>query len=124
MRFTPTPPPRRLERLDGVLRVAAVVLLPVDGNPGHLPAIDRLAEGLDAKGLEVRRGEAGGGPRPEETPVALRLDPAAADGPEEYVLEATSDGVRITAAAEPGLYYGAETFLQWLARHLPPTGAV
>jgi hexosaminidase len=39
---------------------------------------------------------------------------SAAIGPEGYTLEATADGVTITANAGPGLFYGTQTLLQLL----------
>ena len=119
------PPPHRLRRIDGALRLGSVALVPADGNPGHLPAADRLEEGLVESAIPVRRAEPGSRPRPGETPVRLRLDPAAAApgpaaGRESYRLEVTPGGVEIAATGQPGLYYGAETLIQWLAIHPPP----
>ena len=120
------PPPRQLRRLDGALRLTSAMLLPADANPGYEPAAERLVEGLAAAGVAARRAEPGSRPRPRETPVRLRLDPPsmpqATGGREAYRLEVDPAGIRITAAAEPGLYYGAETLLQWLAAHPPDAG--
>ena len=58
--------------------------------------------------------------RQERTPsgaggIQLRLDPGlTALGPEGYRLESRADGVRITALAPAGLYYGVQTLRQLL----------
>jgi hexosaminidase len=121
----PVPPPHRLRRIDGTLRLTTAALIPADGNPAHLPAADRLEEGFDEAAVAVRRGQAGTPPRAAETPVRLRLDGAAVEAPgaaghEAYRLEVTPSGVEIVAGAAAGLYYGAETLLGWLAAHAPP----
>ena len=119
------PPPRRLRRLDDTLRLAAVALIPADGNPGYQPAADRLEEGLAETGVPLRRADPGSSPRATEAAVRLRLGSEAvgsdpATGRQGYRMEVNRGGIEITAAAEPGLYYGVETLLQWLAIHRPP----
>lgn len=119
------PPPRRLRRLDGTLRLAAVALIPVDGAPGYDPAVERLEEGLAARGIPVRRAEPGSEPSTTEAVVWLRLVPEArrsdpVNGHGGYTLEITATGIELTAASEPGLFYGVETLRQWLIEHSPP----
>lgn len=112
-----TPPPRRLERLGGSLRLRSAALRPTT-DPGHRPAADRLEEGLRQLALPATRGEPSAG----QTPIRLLFDPAAApagvaDERQAYRLEITAGGITIASPGEPGLYYGAETLLQWLAAH-------
>ena len=120
------PPPRSLRRLEGTLRLRPVVLLPADANPGIEPTRTRLARRLAAAGVDSRTAEPGSDPRPGETPLRLRLDPATeipdtAAGSETYRLVIEPQGVAITAAAAAGLFHGAGTFSQWLTAH--STGA-
>lgn len=123
------PPPRRLRRLDGALRLTAAALIPTDGAPEQEPAADRLEEGLAACGVPVRRIDPGSEPSTTEAAVRFRLVPEApasdpAAGPESYALEITAAGIELTAVAAPGLYYGVETLLQWLADNPPPDRGV
>ena len=118
------PPPRRLRRLEGALPLSRAAICPADANPGIGPAADRLVQGLAAAGVLARPTEPGGEPRAGETPLRLRLDPASAVAgtavdAETYRLEIAPDGARLSAAAEPGLFYAVQTFLQWLAVHPP-----
>ena len=54
--------------------------------------------------------------KPGASGVSLALDPsqAAKLGAEGYLLESSASGVRITAAAPAGLFYGGQTLLQLL----------
>ncbi len=114
------PPPRRVRRTDGALRLAGTVLIPADGDPAVQPAAERLEEGLAEAGVAPRRAQPGADHHPTDTAVLLRLDPSVAAGdPAGYRLEVKPTGAGITAAAGPGLYYGAETLLQWLTIHSP-----
>ena len=119
------PPPRRLRRTDGTLRLTSAALVAAE-DPGHRPAAERLEAGLAAAGVPVRRDGAGSRPEPGVTPILLLLDPTALtpgsdDEGEAYRLEVRPDGIALIGAAAPGLYHGAGTLLGWLAAH-PPAG--
>ena len=119
------PPPRDLRRLEGALRPASIALCAADTDPGIEPARARIREGLATLGVGARFAEPGSDPRRGETPLRLRLEPDASPrgaraGGEAYRLEITPAGARLSAAAAPGLFYGAQTLLQWWAAHAPP----
>lgn len=57
------------------------------------------------EGLHLRRGGAGAA-------IALRIDPSADTGEEEYRLLVEPGGITIDAATGRGLFYGAQTLLQ------------
>lgn len=52
---------------------------------------------------------------PSGTMISLRLDPAASTNAEGYTLDASADGVVITAPKPAGLFYGVQTLRQLLA---------
>jgi hexosaminidase len=127
------PAPEPLDRVAVIPRPMHVArgegsysLLPntvVRAAPGTRAVAERLAAYLEpATGftLEVRDAESLG-----PGGIHLRLDPALdALGPEGYRLEIRTDGVRISAVAPAGLFYGAQTLRQLLpAQIYAPTPA-
>ncbi|GHH81268.1 hypothetical protein GCM10018793_38200 [Streptomyces sulfonofaciens] len=102
------------------------------GHGSAVVAVDRALEadaGVladDLAGASGLRLPVATGARHRPGDVVLRLDPSRKDlGTEGYALD-VSDGVRVTAATETGVYYGTRTLVQMLdgGRSLPRGSAV
>jgi hexosaminidase len=105
------PMPAQLQRTPGHFRIDAltkIVVAPGDAQArrvaGQLQGWIRQARGIAP---EIVEGKAGTG--------SIALTTVAADrGPEAYTLDVGTDGVRIAASDEAGLFYGAVTYWQLL----------
>jgi hypothetical protein len=101
-------------------------LASADPSAESQPAVDRLRDGLTQAGIAARISEPDAANERGEVPIVLRLtSDVAATGDtterEAYRLRIAPSRVEIQATAPAGLYYGVETFLQWLSLH-PPAG--
>jgi hexosaminidase len=105
------PMPAQLQRMPGHFRIDAdtkIVIAPGDAQAkrvaAQLQGWIRQARGIT---LAVVEGKAGGGGIDLVTQASIK-------GREAYTLDVTSNGVRIAANDETGLFYGAVTYWQLL----------
>lgn len=82
--------------------------VPAD-QPGARRVAEFFAQRVQAlRGFAPKIGEGRGGARA----VSFELDPALSIGDEAYALEVRSDGIRVRARGEAGLFYGAVSLWQ------------
>lgn len=107
------PAPARLQPAEGSFRFDAATPLLASDEGARRVAAQFAALVARTGGFEPRlRGPGDPGTDPG---VVFEIDAGAADGaPEGYVLDLGPDGVRIAAADERGLFYGAVTLWQLL----------
>lgn len=107
------PAPQKMEISKGQFRLSPDVHIVVDRDSGdtaqYLATKLRASTGYPL--LILTNAELS----PEKAVIQITMKGAKADlGPEGYELNVTPDAVEITAPAQAGLFYGAQTFLQLL----------
>jgi len=113
------PRPAFVERGDGIFVIDAHTA--IRPSSGTLPQAERLRRELeDLTGLALPLEPARAGHR---RAIALDLDPAAATGPEGYLLEVTPERVVLRAAEVAGLFYATRTLRQLLRPPGPESSA-
>ncbi len=113
------PRPRRLEHGDGALRSARLALS--DGNAEPAADLARGALERALPGLGFALAPASEPSAERSPPLRLTVDPALAR--EEYRLAVGAAGIEIAGGSAAGLYWGAQTLVQWLRLHRPSPGA-